>query len=328
MLMKSSSFAAVLASMPIFLLVACGEPSTESLRTRLDGMTDEKLLQETARLKDKCRQSRGEPDKPSSPCSQFVLAEEVAESKGWCWGPLAAANSDKSWLRCEDDATRDARASQAWYAVTTSGNCREVLPQEAIGSVLNHDGQWNIKAILSADGFLDVSSRQKDGDVANIRLYPNCGEALMVYITHPDRPDALSVAVPLGFSPKAAGDYFGFDVRSCSGHSFGGGLGCMQGLEQGGRPPIRLSDGFTPCRVGGPIQYDFELRNGMIGVTCSASDMSFQEFNQKMEAAFGAPSAESKGSRLWTIGRYSAKSVEHELYGTPMRRVSFFYTRR
>ena len=279
-------------------------------------------------MKNECRQSRDESSKPSSICNQYTMAEEVAESKGWCWGPQAAANSDKSWLRCEDDATGDSRALESWYATTSSGNCREVVLQDAIGTVLNHDGRWNIKTVFTAEGFLDVSSHRNNGDTGSIRLYPSCGEALMVYITPPDRPDTFLVAVPLGFSPRDASDFFGFDVRSCAGYSFGNGFGCMQGLKQGSRSPIRLSDGFTPCRVGGSIQYDFDQRHGMVGVTCSASEESFQEFNNKMATAFGSATTQGNGNKLWTIGSYSARSQEQELYGQLMRRVSFFRNER
>lgn len=324
--MNSSSFIAVLTSICLLSLAGCGEPTVESLRTGFKKMSDERLLVEVERLNGECRKSRTESDKPSSPCNQRTLAEQAASEKGWCWGPHAAANSDKSWLRCEDDATRDERASRDWYSLTTKGDCRELMLQEAIGSVVAHDGPWNVKTAFTSEGLLDVSSRQKNGDVVTIRLYPNCGAALLVYITHPERPNGLSVAVPLGFSLKTAGDYYGFDMRSCSGYSFGNGFGCMHGFEQGGMPPILLSDGFTPCRVGGPIQYDFALRTGMAGVTCSASEASYKEFNQKMEDAFGAAKVDSDGDKLWTFGRYSARSVEYVLLGQIMRKVSFFQT--
>lgn len=317
--------------MALFLLTGCGEPKTETLQpvvnepapetfhAGFNDMPDEKLLQEVARLKEDCRQAPDDATKPSSTCSLVIQAEGVAEGRGWCWGPRVAESSDKSWLRCEDDEARGAQLSEEWYAIFSSGNCRKATPQEAVKTVLGHGDPWNVKTVLTVEGFLEISSRQSDGNVRTSRLYPSCDDARMAYIASPNGPGRFLVSIPLGLSAREAGNLFGFDERNCGGYSFGSGLGCMKGLTEGSRPPIRLSDGFTPCRVGGIVQYDFQLPQGMVGVTCSASLESLREFNNRMETAFGVPKLEDGGGKLWRLGRYSARS-----YGQSLPKVSFF----
>lgn len=322
--MRALSFVQVLiVALPLALL-GCGEPTTDDLRKEFAGMSDEKLQTEVMRWRSECRQAKSESDKPGAPCSRFSLAEEVAESKGWCWGPQAAANSDKSWLRCAEDVTRTVQASGIWYASTKSGACRETLLQEAIGKVLEHDGPWNIKMTLSKDGGFDVSSRLKDGSRYSVQLYSNCGAALMVHIAQPGDADAMSIAAPLGMSPRDAGEYFGFDVRNCNGYSFGSGLGCLIGYQAGMPAPIQLSDGSTPCSNEKPVQFDFQPGRGMVGVTCSLTADKREFFGQRMSRAFGAAEKTSGGSLRWKLGTYTITSVEYVVQGRTFRKVSVF----
>jgi len=289
-------------------------------------MSEEELQAEATRLRSECRQAQSKSDKEGAPCNRLSMAEEIAESKGWCWGPEAAANSDKSWLHCTDDVTRTAQANSTWYATTKSGICRETMLQEAIGKVLEHDGPWNIKTVISKEGFFDVSSRLKDGSSYSIRLYPTCVAALMTYITQPPEvSDGPSIAAPLGMSPRDAGEHFGFDVRNCSGYSFGSGLGCNIGYVTNLPAPIQLSDGFTPCSDKKQVQFDFQPHRGMVGVTCSVTAEKQESFDQKMTNAFGTAEKTPEGVRRWKLGPYTVASVEHVILGQALRKVSVFH---
>ena len=100
-----------LVSAAALVLTGCGETTVEDVRKAYGAMSDEKLQAEALHQRVECRAATQDSDKPGSPCSRANLAEEMAESRGWCWGPYAAANSDKSWLRCTDDVTKSARAA-------------------------------------------------------------------------------------------------------------------------------------------------------------------------------------------------------------------------
>jgi hypothetical protein len=313
-----------LVSVAALALVGCGEPTVVDVRKAYGAMSDEKLQAEALHQRVECRAATQDSDKPSSPCNRANLAEEIAESRGWCWGPYAAANSDKSWLRCTDDVTKSAQAKSTWFAGTQNGSCRESSLIEAISKVLEHEGPWNVKTSFSQEGFFDVSSQLKDGTSYKVRLYPSCGSALMVYIAKPGVEGGVSVAAPLGMSPRDAGDLYGFDISNCSAYSFGGGIGCGMGYQAGMPPPIRLSDGFVPCSVDGPVQFDFQPRRGMVGVTCSVNAEDMSAFEQRMAGAFGEQQRASDGSRRWHLGGYTVGSVEVVVLGKTLRRVSVY----
>lgn len=313
-----------LVSAATLALTGCGETTVEDVRKAYGAMSDEKLQAEALHQRVECRAATQDSDKPGSPCSRANLAEEMAESRGWCWGPYAAANSDKSWLRCADDVSKSAQAKATWFAATQSGSCRESSLIEAISKVLEHEGPWNVKTSFSKEGFFDVSSQLKDGTSYKVRLYPSCGSAQMVYIAKPGDEGGVSVAAPLGMSPRDAGDLYGFDVRNCSAYSFGGGIGCGMGYQAGMPPPIRLSDGFIPCSVDRPVQFDFQPRRGMVGVTCSVTAEDMSAFEQRMAGAFGEQQRASDGSRRWQLGGYSVGSVEVVVLGKTLRRVSVY----
>ena len=190
--------------------------------------------------------------------------------------------------------------------------------------MLEHKGPWNVKTSFSKEGFFDVSSQLKDGTSYKVRLYPSCGSAQMVYIAKPGDEGGVSVAAPLGMSPRDAGDLYGFDVRNCSAYSFGGGIGCGMGYQVGKPPPIRLSDGFIPCSVDRPVQFDFQPRRGMVGVTCNVAAEVMAAFEQRMAGAFGEQQRASDGSRRWQLGGYTVGSVEVVVLGKTLRRVSVY----
>lgn len=318
--------ASIVAVAALAALAGCGEQATGKKPIDFASMADDAVKNEVVRLRGDCRQSQGDPDKPASACSQLNLAESAAETKGWCWGPLEAANTDMSWLRCEDDVTRTPQAQRPWYVVTKSGACREAELQEAISKVLAHDGQWNVKTWFAEDGTFTVSSRTQEGNVASVQLFRSCGAALMTHVTNPERPDALAIAAPLGFSPKEAAEYFGFGDRSCAGHTFGRSMGCNVAFTEGMNAPISLTGGFTPCAPGRTVQFDFEQSRGMVGVTCAASAETQAMLRSKLNEAFGEPKILPSGSLLWTIGDYSVRSSQEEVFGNTLRRTSVLRT--
>lgn len=306
------------------LLAGCGEPTVEDVRKEYASLSDEKLQAEALHQRGECRVAKEDSDKPGASCNRSTFAEEIAESRGWCWGPYGAANSDKSWLRCSDDVTKSAQAKGAWFATTQSGSCRETSLVEAIGKVMEHDGPWNVKTSISKEGFFDASSRLKDGTSYKVRLYPSCGAAQMLYITKPGDESGVSIAAPLGMSPSDAGEYFGFDVRNCSAYSFGSGLGCGLGYQSGMPAPIQLSDGFSPCAVDRPVQFDFQPRRGMVGVTCSVTAETQESFEQKLVRSYGAPANTPEGARRWAVGTFTVASVDHVILGRTLRKVSVY----
>lgn len=313
-----------LLSAAALILAGCGETTAEDVRKAYAGMSDEKLQADALHQRVECRAATEDSDKPGSPCSRANTAEEIALSRGWCWGPYAAANSDKSWLRCSDDVTKSEKAKAPWFAATQSGSCRETSLMEAVGKVLEHEGQWNVKTSFSSEGFIDVARKLKDGTSYKVRLYPSCGAAMMLYITKAGDEGGVAVAAPLGMSPRDAGEHFGFDVRNCSAYSFGSGLGCGMGYQAGMQPPIRLGDGFVPCSVDRPVQFDFQPRRGMVGVTCSVTAEVMSAFEQRMATAFGAQEKSSEGSRLWKLGGYAVGTAEVVMLGKTLRRVTVY----
>lgn len=323
-LMKMRTVLAPFVSAVALVLAGCGETTVEDVRKAYTDMSDEKLQAEMLQQRVECRAATEDSDKPGAPCSRANLAEEIAESRGWCWGPYAAANFDKSWLRCTDDVTRSEQAKVPWFASTQSGSCRESDLIEAIGKVLEHDGPRNVKTSFSKEGFFDVVSQLKDGTSYKVRLYPSCGAAMMRYITKPGDEGGVSLATPLGMSSRDAGDHFSFDVRTCSAYSFGSGLGCGLGYQAGMPPPIRLSDGFVPCSVDRPVQFDFQPRRGMVGVTCSVTAETQESFELRMVSGFGAPAKNSDGARRWTLGNATVASVDQVILGQTLRKVSVY----
>jgi hypothetical protein len=87
------------------------------------------------------------------------------------------------------------------------------------------------------------------------------------------------------------------------------------GYQAGMPPPIRLSDGFVPCSVDRPVQFDFQPRRGMVGVTCSVTAEDMSAFEQRMVGAFGEQQRSSDGSRRWPLGGYTVASVEVVVLG-------------
>lgn len=332
--------ALLLTSLP-FGLLACGEapgeappaiPSkppvslVDTIRTEYAALSVEKLQAESVRLRGECRQSQEDSTQPDSNCNRLSMTEEILTSQGWCWGPYGAASPDKSWMPCADDVTQVAEQKGPWYASTKGGTCRVTSLGEAISKVLEHGGPWNVKTSISPDGFFDVSSRITSGGSYNVRLFPSCVAALLVYIPDPVNHSGLSMAVPLGMGIRDAGEYFGFDARaSCSGYSFGRGLGCTFGQRDGMPAPIQMSDGFTPCTEGKPIQFDFQPDTGLKGMTCSVSAEKLAAFNQRMTSAFGAGEQRDDGALRWKFGSYAVRSLEAALNkDTVMRRVSVY----
>ena len=102
------------------------------------------------------------------------------------------------------------------------------------------------------------------------------------------------------------------------------GLFTRMGYQAGMPPPIRLSDGFIPCSVDRPVQFDFQPRRGMVGVTCSVTAEDMSAFEQRMAGAFGEQQRASDGSRRWQLGGYSVGSVEVVVLGKTLRRVSVY----
>ena len=96
------------------------------------------------------------------------------------------------------------------------------------------------------------------------------------------------------------------------------------GYQVGKPPPIRLSDGFIPCSVDRPVQFDFQPRRGMVGVTCNVAAEVMAAFEQRMAGAFGEQQRASDGSRRWQLGGYSVGSVEVVVLGRTLRRVSVY----
>ena len=309
----------IFLALTVVTLAGCGEPTAEGLRKDYTAMSAEKLQAAATALRSECRQPPVGADQLSDPCPRLKIAEAVAESKGWCWGPHAAASSDMSWMRCSEDVTRSALA-KTWYASTKSGSCREASLNEAIGQVLDHDGPWNIKTSLSKSGFFDASSQLKDGTSYSIRLYPSCAAALMLYV--PSSGDGPYVAAPLGMSLKEAGNFFDFDTRNCSVHPVFNQIGCGKGYEKAMEAPIQLSDGYVPCSVNMPVQFDFQRGEGMVGVTCGVSEDSKATFEQKMAEPFGASESPKPGVRLWKRGPIVAKTIEYGINGRTLRYVA------
>ena len=318
-----------------FVLQGCGEPSAEhvqeakvnqieGLRTSYQSLSDARLLEESLRLLDVCSKEPSDPNAAETNCSEKkALVEDLMGARGYCWGPYAAAQADKSWMACSDDVTKLAMSRGPWYASTPAGVCRETAMGEAIGSVLEHQGQWNVKTSFSPQGFLDVSSQLADGSFSSVRLYPTCAGALMTFMRVPEARDGRYLAAPLGIFPREAGEYFGFDAsRSCGGYSYGGGLGCTIGYQDRMPALIELSDGFAPCTEGRPVQLDFQPQRGMVGLTCSVSSEKLEAFHQKMREAFGPGELSKDGARRWKLGKHLVRTMEGTVLGNAVRRVS------
>lgn len=304
------------------VLAACSETKTERFQADFDSMPDDKLLPEVVRLAKECRQTPETEQKLSSACVQQTLGNELAVSRGWCWGPYLAANTDKSWMRCDEDATMGLDLSVPWFGLNTSGTCQEAHPQDAVESVLAHGGQWNIKTSLTPTGFLDIANRLEGGEIVSVRLFPSCGDARMVYVEPADNADGATVSAPLGWSLTETGNFFGFTVKDCAAYSFGRGMGCNQRYVETAKSPIRLSDGFVPCQEGGPIQYDFQPGRGLAGVTCSTNQATAAAFTEKMIAAFGAGTKGVGTDRKWVSGAYSISATSDVVLGQSLFRVS------
>lgn len=317
-------------SQPLLLLVAigflcgCGQPSEEEIRKTYQAMSFEQLKDEIAKQHNKCRNDPGEADSPPKSCNLSSLGLEVAETKGWCWGPSAATNPDQNWMPCSDDVTRSANYETPWFAVTSSGECRESSMMEAITSVLEHKGGWNIKTAFTIEGFFEASSKVNETTSRRIKLYPSCASALMTYIRPLGTKDSAYVIAPLGIAPRTAGDIYGYGIDNCSTYSFGNGIGCGFGHEEGKPAPIQLSDGFIPCSPNRPVQFDFQLKRGMVGVTCSVTPEIKNTFEEKMANIFGQAPLGKDGTRQWKMGEYVVTSVEIVILGRKLHRVSVY----
>lgn len=67
------------------------------------------------------------------------------------------------------------------------------------------------------------------------------------------------------------------------------------------------------------MQFDFQPRRGMVGVTCSVTAEDMSAFEQRMAGAFGEQQRASDGSRRWQLGGYSVGSVEVVVLGKTLR---------
>lgn len=313
----------LLAAIAGLALMGCGEKSADDIRKTYTGLSDEKLQVEALEQRAQCRSATEDSDRPGAPCNRANIAEDVAESRGWCWGPYGAANSDKLWMRCSDDVTRTERAKAPWFAATQSGTCREAMLTEVIAKVLEHDGPRNVKTSFTPEGFFDVSSQLKDGSSYSVRLFPSCGAAKMVYSARAGTESGATVAAPLGMSPNDAGEMYGFDMHDCNVMSFSSGLGCGV-LFQGGNAPIRLSDGFAPCLKDMPVQFNFQPSKGMVRVTCGVSAETQTLFEETMASIFGAPVKAPEGSRSWALGTTNVESVDEVRPGRGLRKVTVY----
>lgn len=314
----------LLISAAIGVLSGCGQPTEEETRKTYQAMSFEQLKDEIAKQHSKCRNDPGESDKPPESCNLSGLGLEVAETKGWCWGPSAATNPDKNWMPCSDDVTRSKIAYAPWFAVTSSGACRESSMMEAITSALEHKGRWNMKTAFTPEGFFEASSEVSEVTVRRVRLYPSCASALMTYIRPSSTKDGAYVAAPLGIAPRTAGDLYGYKIDNCSAYSFGAGFGCGFGYEDGKPAPIQLSDGFIPCSSNRPVQFDFQLKRGMVGVTCSVTPELKAMFDEKMANTFGEAPLGRDGTRQWKMGEYVVTSAEIVILGRKLHRVSVY----
>ena len=318
------AFQPVLFAAASIALVACSPPSPEEIRQSYIDLSSEKLLAVADAESSKCRQDAMQVDKTAGACERSSIAHEVAEGKGWCWGPRAAISANQAWMSCADDVTRPGMASEHWFAVTEDGLCRESSMQEAIGKVLAHDGQWNIKTRFTKQGFFVASSKIDDKISRSTTIYPSCSSALMTYIAAPGSEDRAYIAVPLGLSPRSAGEIYGFSFQSCNTYPFGTGFGCNFGYSTDISAPIQFIDGFVPCRPNGPVQLDFQPKQGLVGVTCSATADTKAVFDEQMAANWGPGVQGDDGARRWRVGAYSAVSVESAVLGRTLYRVSVY----
>lgn len=322
------------------MLTGCGKPSeaeiqdkarklTEAARAEYRVMDEAQLPAESARLVSECAKPISDPKAtPDSvpPCERIELVSEVLKDKGFCWGPYAAVKPDKSWMKCSDDVTQKALERARWFSKTRAGQCSQVGVSDAVSQILGKRDPWNIKTAFTRQGFLMLGSQNTTGQWEVATLYPDCATALMVYLESSASTTGDSIAVPLGFSVFDAGEYFGFDPRTaCSSYSFGGrGMGCGMALQEGGPTPIKWGDGSTPCTPGKPIQLDFLPRGGMVGITCSVSEDKRVAFEQQMSAEFGASEKRPDGSLRWEFGKYKIRSMQAEIYGNKVHRISVF----
>lgn len=62
------------------------------------------LLDREAKLNNACK---GEGDNPAtqSACDRRDAADKQLNKLGWCWGPDAAIEADKRWMRCGPNAS-------------------------------------------------------------------------------------------------------------------------------------------------------------------------------------------------------------------------------
>jgi len=110
-------------------------------------------------------------------------------------------------------------------------------------------------------------------------------------------PEAL--LTPVGWSYQEIATDLGIEPHSCSRYSFGPGFGCMLAAKTGRLFPIWLGD-FSPCRVNGTLQYEFEEDGILDGVTCGSDESKQNEFIKAIKAVYG-PGDEQKTEESHTI---------------------------
>ncbi|MDP3230758.1 MAG: hypothetical protein Q8N13_22680 [Acidovorax sp.] len=72
------------------------------------------------------------------------------------------------------------------------------------------------------------------------------------------------------------------------------------------------------------MQFDFQPRRGMVGVTCSVTAETQESFELRMASGFGAPAKNSDGARRWALGNATVASVDQMVLGQTLRKVSVY----
>lgn len=297
---------------------ACTEQTSAEKAVQPGQQSIKALLSEIATLNDLCRGGSGDAPRTHADCDKRDLKFKEAEQRGWCWGPSDVPDMDRRWMRCDDDKP----ANGPWYAKTVSGKCVPVT-LEQVKHVLLGKGVDKIDVQEEIDGTLFVVGKYKDGATAEIDLVPNCDD---VAKPEPEvvHPELLRVFAPVGLALDKVGLAYGFDFRDCSAYSVGRGFGCMTGIRSIDNAPIHLSDGTSPCRVGGRVQYDFLPSTGLGSVTCGSNESKTKEFAAKMEATYGAPKVQKKVGferKLWIVRDMEIAIDAQKIYDSTLHSV-------
>ena len=84
---------------------ACTENASEEKSAKTEQQAVEALLKEIDTVNGQCKGGSGDDPKTMDACNKREEKMQEAERRGWCWGPQAAASSEKHWIRCIDYKT-------------------------------------------------------------------------------------------------------------------------------------------------------------------------------------------------------------------------------